>query len=127
VRLPLQRDLKDNHSKPVGSQWVHENFMGKQPYSDAWCDNDTNVVKPAYNFQAHMVRCKNRARFSDLLQAPLDIVFYSGSTYTKKGNAFVAFHGSWDRQPPGKDQVKKIRIANTYLLFLVVAPLLIRT
>ncbi|MBV8282127.1 MAG: PQQ-dependent sugar dehydrogenase, partial [Candidatus Eremiobacteraeota bacterium] len=34
--------------------------------------------------------------------APLGIVFYYGSMFPAqyKGGAFVAFHGSWDRQPP---------------------------
>ena len=57
-------------------------------YSDAWCQNENNVVLPKYAMRAHT--------------APLDILFYNGGTNfpSADGNAFVALHGSWDRCAP---------------------------
>jgi len=70
-----------------GNQWVHSKFQGVSPYSDEWCRDTKNVVRPKYVAQAHM--------------APLDIMFWSGSSFPDiyHGNAFVAFHGSWNRSP----------------------------
>ncbi|KAG6910473.1 hypothetical protein DXG01_010398 [Tephrocybe rancida] len=63
-------------------------------FDDAWCRDPANNKPPALNFQAHSV--------------PLDIKFYTaGSTLaaasfpkTLCGDAFVSFHGSFDRTPP---------------------------
>ncbi|KAF5369181.1 hypothetical protein D9615_009981 [Tricholomella constricta] len=60
-----------------------------------WCKDPANNQPPSLNFQAH--------------SAPLDIKFYtpSGSATkvpsfpsTLSGDAFVSFHGSFDRTPP---------------------------
>lgn len=34
--------------------------------------------------------------------APLDIIFYEGTLFpkVKKGDAFISWHGSWNREPP---------------------------
>ncbi|RDB18470.1 hypothetical protein Hypma_000295 [Hypsizygus marmoreus] len=60
---------------------------------DAWCQNAANNHPPSLNFQAHSV--------------PLDIKFYSPQTgaitsfpTSFSGDAFVSFHGSFDRTPP---------------------------
>ncbi|KAK7453287.1 hypothetical protein VKT23_011962 [Stygiomarasmius scandens] len=61
---------------------------------DEWCQDEENNIKPALSFQAHSV--------------PLDIKFYkapsgagSGSFPSSSlGNAFISFHGSFDRDPP---------------------------
>ncbi|THU92329.1 soluble quino protein glucose dehydrogenase [Dendrothele bispora CBS 962.96] len=60
---------------------------------DPWCQDEKNNLKPALSFQAHSV--------------PLDIKFYepsgtgSGSfPSSSAGDAFVSFHGSFDRDPP---------------------------
>jgi len=76
------------YGKGKGTQWVHPNFMNSPPYSDDWCQNTNNVVVPKWNLAAH--------------QAPLDIKFYYGTSFPSKyqGGAFVALHGSWNRQPP---------------------------
>jgi glucose/arabinose dehydrogenase len=70
-----------------GTQWVHPNFMNDGVHSDDWCRNTNNVLKPKWNMLAH--------------QAPLDILFYNGTSFPTKyyGGAFVALHGSWNRQP----------------------------
>jgi len=69
------------------TQWVHEDFQSTAPYSDTWCQNPQNVVKPAHCLPAH--------------NAPLDIIFGSitpdGSKYNQ--TAYVSSHGSWDRNP----------------------------
>jgi glucose/arabinose dehydrogenase len=56
-------------------------------HSDDWCKNFANVVPPAYSMPAHV--------------APLDIYFYSGSNLpaVDVGDAFVSWHGSWNRKP----------------------------
>jgi len=74
--------------KGRGTQWVHPDFMDTPPYSDAWCSDTTNVVVPKFNLPAH--------------QAPMGIKFYYGTSFPTKyhGGAFVALHGSWNRQPP---------------------------
>ncbi|KAI0027750.1 soluble quino protein glucose/sorbosone dehydrogenase [Vararia minispora EC-137] len=59
---------------------------------DAWCQNASNNVPPQSSFQAHSV--------------PLDIKFFEGRTTASgfprswSGDAFVSFHGSFDRTPP---------------------------
>lgn len=66
----------------AGTQWATK--LGTQ-YTDDWCRNTTNVVKPRFVMQAH--------------SAPLDILFYYGSTFPQMSGrvAFVSKHGSWDR------------------------------
>jgi glucose/arabinose dehydrogenase len=55
--------------------------------TDAWCQNTTNVVPPAFAMPAHV--------------APLDILFYEASDWNiNGGDAFVSWHGSWDRDTP---------------------------
>jgi len=77
--------------KPPGlgatTQWLHSDFAGKAPYSDAWCHNTSNVVPPVHCLPAH--------------NAPLDILFGNitdASAYDQ--TAYVAAHGSWDRDIP---------------------------
>ncbi|KAF8075236.1 hypothetical protein FPV67DRAFT_1446178 [Lyophyllum atratum] len=65
-------------------------------HNDAWCQNTANDRPPSLNFQAHSV--------------PLDVKFYSpvpsttllstAFPSTLSGDAFVSFHGSFDRTPP---------------------------
>jgi glucose/arabinose dehydrogenase len=59
-------------------------------YPGADCSGQTPA---ALNFQAH--------------SAPLGIVFYYGSQFpaSYRGDAFVAFHGSWNRSVPTGDKV----------------------
>jgi len=76
--------LDPRYSRGPGSQWVHPDFMGR--YTDQWCIE--NAIRPVFSMQAHM--------------APLDIIFYYGETFPEqyRGNAFVSFHGSWNRDEP---------------------------
>ncbi|HWZ29664.1 MAG TPA: PQQ-dependent sugar dehydrogenase [Gemmatimonadales bacterium] len=64
-------------------------------YPDAKCDA---VEPPALTFQAH--------------SAPLGLAFYGGSQFPAdfKGDAFVTFHGSWNRSVPTGDKVIRVRI-----------------
>ncbi|MNR94399.1 Glucose / Sorbosone dehydrogenase [compost metagenome] len=54
----------------------------------------------ALGFQAH--------------SAPLGIAFYTGKQFPAeyRGDAFVAFHGSWDRNPPTGYKVVRVRFEN---------------
>jgi glucose/arabinose dehydrogenase len=88
-----------NNSTPRGTQWAHPNFMNDGIHSDNWCDNTANVVKPKWNFQAHM--------------APIDIRFWTSKTFPAQWRgAFVSFHGSWDRQPPVGYRVEHVMFEN---------------
>lgn len=101
--------LNRNPSIP-GTQWLHPNFLNtnyrfaffnflkmlhlqnsklklffKKKSSDDWCKSITNVVPPAWNLPAHA--------------APLDILFWYDPSFPSHyiGNAFVSFHGSWNK------------------------------
>jgi len=78
--------LASQYAKGPGTQWVHPQFMNKNPYNDNWCKE--NSIKPVWNMQAHT--------------APLDILFYYNNTFpaTYRGNAFITQHGSWNRVVP---------------------------
>jgi len=75
------------YGKGRGTQWAHPDFINDGVHSDAWCQNPDNVVVPKYNMPAHT--------------APIDIKFYYGNSFPgyPSGGAFVALHGSWNRQP----------------------------
>ena len=63
-------------------------------HTDAWCANVSNNRPPVLALPGH--------------SAPLGITFYDGDNCnatqsfdcSMKGDAFVAFHGSWDRNVP---------------------------
>jgi len=78
----------------AGTQWLQPDFSGQGVWTDAWCQNTANVVVPRYCFPAH--------------NAPLDIIFGNLTTQTAKRQAYVAFHGSWDRQPPDGYCVRQV-------------------
>jgi len=84
----------------IGTQWAHPNFMNDGVHSDAWCQNTNNVVVPAWNLEAHT--------------APLGIVFYYGTSFPPmyNGGAFVALHGSWNKQPPAGYRVEHIQFVD---------------
>ncbi|KAG9126114.1 hypothetical protein FRC07_004820 [Ceratobasidium sp. 392] len=69
--------------------------------TDAWCADPKNNVPPALSFQAH--------------SAPLDIVLYNSTKGSSEegltpwdGDAFVSFHGSWNRDFPTGYKVVRI-------------------
>jgi glucose/arabinose dehydrogenase len=72
---------------PPGTQLKNEGFAS--PHDDAWCQ--ANSSKPASFLQSHT--------------APLDLVFFDGALPTGglpdryRNGAFIAMHGSWDRDP----------------------------
>jgi glucose/arabinose dehydrogenase len=71
-----------------GTQVRSEIFSGNTR-DDAWCQNTTNVSKPATFMQAH--------------SAPMDITFFTGPAGNLpdkwRNGAFVSLHGSWNREP----------------------------
>jgi len=94
-----QFKLRQNFSNPIGTQWGLPQFMNDGVHTDAWCRNANNVVPPMFNFQAHM--------------APLDLLFYYGTTFPiPSGDLFVAFHGSWNRNPPVGYKVSHVEFSN---------------
>ncbi len=66
-------------------------------YPSADC---SSVEPPAITFQAH--------------SAPLGMTFYTGTAFPAdyRGDAFVAFHGSWNRSVPTGDKVVRVQVAN---------------
>jgi len=80
--------------KGTGTQWLQPDFQGKGIWTDAWCQNTTNVVPPAHCFPAH--------------NAPLDIIFGNITSTTATMSAYVSFHGSWDRTPPDGYLVRQV-------------------
>jgi glucose/arabinose dehydrogenase len=72
----------------TGTQWADPATQADGTHTDAWCRNTTNVVPPVLSMQAH--------------SAPLDLSFYRGAAFPReyRGDAFVTFHGSWNRTVP---------------------------
>ncbi|KAF5338104.1 hypothetical protein D9758_015381 [Tetrapyrgos nigripes] len=66
---------------------------GDEIRDDSWCRDESNNRRPALSFQAHSV--------------PLDIKFQSGPS---GADAFVSFHGSFDRDPPTGYGVVKVAL-----------------
>ncbi|CAE6493656.1 unnamed protein product [Rhizoctonia solani] len=92
---------------PTGSQFSIRNPPDTP--DDAWCSADQNNIKPVLSMQSH--------------SAPLDIVFYNAPSSSSEGystaklyavntewdgDAFVSFHGSWNRQPATGYKVVRI-------------------
>ena len=84
----LPSSIPDNENLTVGSQFA----MGNQnsTINDTYCAEQT---PPRLTFQAHM--------------APLDIKFNNSAT-----EAWVTFHGSWDRSEPSGYKLSMIPFAN---------------
>jgi glucose/arabinose dehydrogenase len=82
------------------TQWADPGFMNDGTHSDAWCRDVNNVVPPMLAMPAHV--------------APLDIVFYDGASFPPEvgGDAFVSFHGSWNRQPAQGYEVVRVVFEN---------------
>ncbi|KAG9074603.1 hypothetical protein FS749_013810 [Ceratobasidium sp. UAMH 11750] len=100
-------------SSPPFTFQTGEQFSIRTPgpgvQDDTWCNNEANNIKPRLSMQAH--------------SAPLDIVFYRAPSNTSEGwdtakryavntqwdgDAFVSFHGSWNRDPPTGYKVVRI-------------------
>jgi glucose/arabinose dehydrogenase len=105
-----------------GSVWSWPSFLDAGTHSDAWCRARTNP--PAMAMQAH--------------SAPLGIALYQPSRHgfpkrpsgsavacsggfpaTMRGDAFVAFHGSWNRNPPTGYKVRVLAFGAQGLGFRV--------
>ena len=96
----LPEEARKTYGHEPGRQWVWEKEIGEadpspiyERFNDTWCNSDSNVIKPHHGFKPH--------------QAPLGISFLKGECglsesawpCSMRGNAFVSFHGSWNRQP----------------------------
>jgi glucose/arabinose dehydrogenase len=84
---------------PSGTQFADPGFMPAT--TDAWCQNTANVVPPQRVMDAHM--------------APLDIFFWPSTERTwpnYAGDAFIAYHGSWNRNPASGYLVEHITFQN---------------
>lgn len=102
ITAPLTQDLPPEHlnilkdGKYYG--WPQCYLPGKNnpEYPNANC---STVEPPAITFQAH--------------SAPLGITFYTGSVFPGyKGDAFLTYHGSWDRRVPTGAKVVHVKVQN---------------
>ncbi|CAL8072892.1 unnamed protein product [Orchesella dallaii] len=96
-------DQLANHEH--GEQFAWPDFLTDGIHSDAWCKNVSNNRPPTLPLPAHY--------------AALGITFYDGSVCNSSagalpcsmtGDAFVAFHGSWNREPAEGYRVSRIPI-----------------
>ncbi|CEM11358.1 unnamed protein product [Vitrella brassicaformis CCMP3155] len=103
--------LPDNLARGARTQWVWPGFTN---YTDEWCNNATNVIKPFTLMSAHT--------------SPLGIAFY-GVDYPDapcrqdgrqdttalpcawRGDLFVALHGSWNREVPVGYEVVRVPVS----------------
>ena len=85
-------ELPDNANLTVGSQFAIDASTDShnQNKTDAYC---AEQVAPRLTFQAHM--------------APIDIKFHNGGT-----EAWISFHGSWDRTDPIGYRVSMVSFKN---------------
>jgi glucose/arabinose dehydrogenase len=102
ITAPLTQDLPPEHlnilkdGKYYG--WPQCYLPGKNnpEYPNANC---STVEPPAITFQAH--------------SAPLGITFYTGPAFPGyKGDAFLTYHGSWDRTVPTGAKVVHVKVQN---------------
>ena len=88
----LPKAQRDIHGSVPGRNWLWDGY-GTDVRTDAWCNDKANVVKPVLSFQAHM--------------SPLGVEFLKDACELSpqafpcawKNHVFVAFHGSWNRNP----------------------------
>ena len=88
-----------------GTIWAWPSTMATK--NDQWCRD--NTIRPVLSMQAH--------------SAPLGITFFNysnsstsaddcpddgGFPKSMNGNAFIAFHGSWNRNPPTGYKVVRV-------------------
>ena len=92
--------LKDgkNYGWPIcyGNK-IHDTDFDKNVYIRDPC---ADSVAPAFEMPAH--------------SAPLGLAFYTGDMFPEeyKGDLFVGFHGSWNRNPPTGYKVVRVKIKN---------------
>jgi len=89
-----------------GAVWAWPSTMGDGVHTDAWCR--ANSVPPALALPAHW--------------APLGITFYNGTVDATcadsalptgwRGHAFIASHGSWNRDVPTGYKVVRVPFSN---------------
>jgi len=83
-------------------------------YGWPYC-HGTKVPNPEYNDQARCNRTESPALRMQAHSAPLGMVFLSRATQFPaewRGDALVAFHGSWNRTVPTGAKVVRVRVKN---------------
>ncbi|MFW6039870.1 MAG: PQQ-dependent sugar dehydrogenase, partial [Gemmatimonadota bacterium] len=93
--------LPDDIGRGPGTEWADPKFMDDGTHTDEWCRDESNVVPPELAMQAH--------------SAPLDLLFWEGGDLggDYEGDAFVSFHGSWNRPTPTGYKVVRIPFDGT--------------
>lgn len=92
-------NLPPNFGDGRNSIWAHPSTMNDGTHDDAWCRASTQPA--ALAMQGH--------------SAPLDLEFYTGSLFPEafRGDLFVTFHGSWNRDTPTGYKVVHVDINGT--------------
>ena len=75
-------------------------YLPNQPNPEYSGANCSNVEPPALTVQAH--------------SAPLGLTFYTGTKFPAEyqGDAFMTYHGSWNRSVPTGAKVVRVRVQN---------------
>ncbi|CAL8108722.1 unnamed protein product [Orchesella dallaii] len=95
-------DILENHTR--GEQFAWPDFLNTT-FNDGWCKNVSNNQPPTMVLPAH--------------HAALGLAFYNAEVCdtsegafpcSMKGDLFITFHGSYNREPPGGYKVARIPI-----------------
>ena len=102
ITAPLTQDLPPEHLNILKDGkfygWPQCYLPGK-PNPEYASANCSTVEPPTITFQAH--------------SAPLGITFYTESAFPGyKGDAFLTYHGSWDRSVPTGAKVVHVKVQN---------------
>jgi glucose/arabinose dehydrogenase len=108
-----ERDnLKPDH-QDLPTEEINILSDGKD-YGWPYC-HGPRIPNPEYNDQARCNRTESPALRMQAHSAPLGITFLNAATSFPRewrGDALVAFHGSWNRDTPTGAKVVRVRIAN---------------
>jgi glucose/arabinose dehydrogenase len=78
-------EYKLAHGFGPGASWADESVPERVRYTDARCQDASQVHPAAFVMQAHW--------------APLGVLQYTGSLLPYRGDLLIAAHGSWNRSP----------------------------
>jgi len=107
----------------AGTQWCSPEFLHDGIHSDEWCRNESNVVIPMCNMQAHTAPLgmlfypskqleQSRAEAESARQPdPAPFAFPSSSDGHEY--LYVGQHGSWNREPPVGYKVQRFLLSDS--------------
>ena len=108
-----ERDNLEPDHQNLPAEEINLLRLGKD-YGWPYC-HDRRVPNPEYHNQARCDRTEAPALRMQAHSAPLGITFLNNATQfpaNMRGDALVAFHGSWNRDTPTGAKVVRIRVVN---------------